>query len=262
MALQTQIQMPPTNNFYTSYNPRYLPTHDPDLEILTTKQEITRTKKDTIKTTQNALRLATLAETTGVEILERLGGQKETLLDAEENLEEADIEMAVAGEKVRKIKRLNRSLWGIIRNPFAMIRRARRVKRIEERRVRLAEMKRERREGVIVPTIQVEEVIQPMEGVEEEVKEEVSTMTALEKRAERMRFQFEADSEDEEIEDEIEKNIEHLHGATIRLKSVGLAINQELEAQSTLVRRIVVQVDRSDDQVALNAHRQGRLRRR
>lgn len=259
MALQTQLQMPPTNTFYTSYNLQYLPNHDPDAEILATKETIRTIKKDTINSTQNALRLATQAESTGIEILERLGGQKETLLDAEENLEEADIEMAVAGEKVKKITRLNRSLWGIFRNPFAMIRRARRIKKIEERRVRLAETKRVRREGVQQPA--VEEVVLPTEGVDEVVEEEL-TMTAPEKRADRTRYQFEADSDDEEVEDEIDQNLEYLHGATLRLKSVGLAINQELEAQSTVVKRIVVQVDSIDDQVALNAHRQDRLRRR
>ncbi|KAE9962697.1 hypothetical protein BLS_010119 [Venturia inaequalis] len=258
MALQTQRA--PTNTFYTSYDARYLPCHDEDAEIQTAKHEIKAIKKSTITSTQNAIRITAQAESTGAEILERLGGQKETLLDVEENLEEAGIEMAVAGEKVRKINRLNRSLWGFIRNPFAMIRRARRLKEIEKRRVRLEEAKRERREGV--KEAEVEEVTPSTEDMEELVKEESMTMTALEKRAERMGFQFEADSDDEEMEDEIDKNIECLYGATLRLKSVGLAINQELEAQSTAVQRIVDQVDRNDDQVALNAHRQERLRRR
>lgn len=259
--------MPPINNFYTSYDTRYLPTHDPDASIQATKHSIKATKKDTITSTQNALRIASQAETIGIETLQRLGGQKETLLDAEENLEEADIEMAIAGEKVRKIKRLNRSLWGIIRNPFAMIRRTRRGKRIEERRVRLVEARRERREGMKMKTpAAVEESTlstpTPIASFEEVMGgEDIMTSSSLQKRAERMRFQFEADSDDEEIENEIDQNIEHLYSATIRLKSVGVAINQELEAQSTLVRRIVVQVDRNDDQVALNAHRQDRLRR-
>lgn len=259
--------MPPTNNFYTSYDTRHIPSYDSDASIQGTKQEIKTIKKETIDSTQNALRIATQAESTGIEILQSLGGQKEKLLDAEENLEEADIEMAIAGEKVRKIKRLNRSLWAVIRNPFAMIRRARRGKRIEERRVRLGEMRRERREATQTHTHTpaVEEITPPTltEVVEEPAEDKATVITSsLPKRAERMRFQFEADSDDEEIENEIEQNIEHLYGATIRLKSVGLAINQELEAQSTLVRRIVVQVDRNDDQVALNAHRQNRLRRR
>ncbi|TID18000.1 Glutamate decarboxylase 4 [Venturia nashicola] len=252
--------MPPRNDFYAAYDTRHLPNHDEDAEIQTTKHEIQTIKKSTISSTQNALRLATQAESAGIEILERLGGQKETLLDAEEKLEEADIEMAVAGEKVRKISRLNRSLWGIIRNPFAMIRRARRIKRIEERRLRLEEAKRGRREGIQRRV--VEEITPSTEDVEELVKDESITITSSQKRAERMRFQFEADSDDEEMEDEIDQSIEHLHGASLRLKNVGLAINQELEAQSTVVRRIVVQVDRNDDQVALNRHRQDGLRRR
>ncbi|QDS77587.1 hypothetical protein FKW77_001709 [Venturia effusa] len=257
MALQTQMR--PTNDFYTTYDTRYLPSHDGDAEIQITKHEIKSIKKDTISSTQNAIRIAAQAESTGIEILERLGGQNEILLDAEENLEEADIQMAVAGEKVRKINRLNRSLWGFIRNPFAMIRRAKRIKRIEERKVRLEEAKRERRVGNQVQLI--EETAPPIEESEEQIEGD-PTMMASRKRAERLKYQFEPDSDDEEVEDEIDKNIEHLHGATIRLKNVGLAINQELESQSTLVRRIVVQVDRNDDQVALNKHRQDRLRRR
>jgi protein transport protein SEC9 len=218
-------------------------------------------KKDTISSTQNAIRIAAQAESTGVDILERLGVQKEKLLDTEENLEEADIQIQVAGEKVRKIKRLNRSLWGIIRNPFAMIRRARRIQRIEERRAQLAEAKRERREGTNIP--QMDHQTPQMESGNDSNKDEpTSAIVPQQQNTKRMRYQFEADSEDEAMEDEIEENIEHLYGATIRLKNVGLAISQELDAQSTLVKRIVVKVDRNEDEVALNSHRQDRLRRK
>lgn len=249
-----------TNSFYTSYDTRELPGFNEDAEIQTTKHEIKKIKKDTVSSTQNAIRIAAQAESTGVDILERLGVQKEKLLDTEENLEEADIEIQVAGEKVRKIKRLNRSLWGIIRNPFAMIRRKRRIQRIEERRVLLAEAKRER--GKVVDILKVEEANPTIEVTEEREKYDSATATQPLKRAERRRYQFEANSDDEEIENEIEENIEHLYGAAIRLKNVGIAIGQELDAQSTLVQRIVVKVDRNEDEVALNSHRQDRLRRK
>jgi hypothetical protein len=260
--------MPTTNNFYATYDHRLLPAYDEDAEIQTTKHEIKTLKKDTVSSTQNAIRIAAQAEATGTDILERLGVQQERLLNAEENVEEADIEMAIAGEKVRKIKRLRRSLWGIFRNPFAMIRRQRRIKKIEERRLRLVEAKRERREGKSVPQIEHQdhsaEAMQDSRNLEpmDETNDELATPPVSRPRNERMRYQFEADSEDEEVEDEIEENLGHLYTATIRLKKVGEAIGQELDSQKMLVNRIVVKVDRNEDQVALNAHRQDRLRKK
>jgi len=254
------LQRPPpiTNSFYTTYDRRLLPEYEDDDDVQTTKNEIKNVKKDTISSTQNAIRIAAQAEATGVDILERLGVQEEKLLNTEENLEEASIEIHLGGEKLRKIKRLKRSLWGsIFRNPFAIIRRARRVQKIEERRLQLANTKRERRDAT--KASKGEHQAHPVELGDLSSRDELTNPSATQQHTERMRYQFEADSEDEEMEKEIEDNTDLLYSATIRLKDIGLAIDHEVNAQNRLANRIRVKIDKAEDDVALNSHRQDRL---
>jgi protein transport protein SEC9 len=78
--------------------------------------------------------------------------------------------------------------------------------------------------------------------------------------AERSKYQFEADSEDEEMENEIENNLDLLHGATSRLKQLGLAMGEEVDAQNRHIDRIGGKVDKVDDEIALNRSRLDRIR--
>jgi hypothetical protein len=78
--------------------------------------------------------------------------------------------------------------------------------------------------------------------------------------AERSKYQFEADSEDEQMEDEIDQNLDLLHGAAGRLKQLGLAMGEEVDAQNNHIERIGGKVDRVDDEIALNRSRLDRIR--
>ena len=78
--------------------------------------------------------------------------------------------------------------------------------------------------------------------------------------AERSKYQFEADSEDEEMENEIDSNLDLLHGAAGRLKQLGLAMGEEVDAQNRHIDRIGGKVDTVDDEIALNRSRLDRLR--
>jgi hypothetical protein len=78
--------------------------------------------------------------------------------------------------------------------------------------------------------------------------------------ADRAKFQFEADSEDEEMEGEIDQNIDLLHGATTRLKNLGLAMGQEVDSQNRHIERIGGKVDKVDDEIALNRNRLDRIK--
>jgi len=83
------------------------------------------------------------------------------------------------------------------------------------------------------------------------------TKTSL---AERSKYQFEADSEDEEMENEIDNNLDLLHGAAGRLKQLGLAMGDEVDAQNRHIERIGGKVDKVDDEIAVNRNRLGRIR--
>lgn len=46
--------------------------------------------------------------------------------------------------------------------------------------------------------------------------------------ADRAKYQFEADSEDDEMENEIDSNLDALHGAAKRLNALGRAMGEEV----------------------------------
>ena len=60
--------------------------------------------------------------------------------------------------------------------------------------------------------------------------------------AERSKYQFEADSEDDEMEDEIDSNLDALHGAAGRLKGLASAMGQEVDTQNKHIARITDKV--------------------
>lgn len=63
--------------------------------------------------------------------------------------------------------------------------------------------------------------------------------------AERSKYQFEADSEDDEMEGEIDSNLDALHGAAGRLKGLAGAMGQEVDTQNKHIARITDKVSLS-----------------
>jgi hypothetical protein len=57
--------------------------------------------------------------------------------------------------------------------------------------------------------------------------------------ADRAKYQFEADSEDDEMENEIDGNLDALHGAAKRLNALGKAMGEEVDTQNSKFHRSV-----------------------
>lgn len=79
------------------------------------------------------------------------------------------------------------------------------------------------------------------------------SMTAADKKsaslAERAKFQFEADSEDDEMENEIDANLDALGGAAARLNGLARATGKEVDEQNRHLERINAKSSRVDDEV-------------
>jgi chromosome segregation ATPase len=69
--------------------------------------------------------------------------------------------------------------------------------------------------------------------------------------ADRAKYQFEADSEDDEMENEIDSNLDALHGAAKRLNGLGRAMGEEVDTQNRHIERIIGKTDKVDDQIAM-----------
>jgi DNA-binding transcriptional regulator WhiA len=73
-------------------------------------------------------------------------------------------------------------------------------------------------------------------------------------------LQFEADSEDEGMEREINNNIDSLYSAAKRLGQLSRKCGEEIEKQSQHIVRITGKADKVADQVALNSANMKQIR--
>ncbi|KAG9620838.1 hypothetical protein KCU64_g20631, partial [Aureobasidium melanogenum] len=78
--------------------------------------------------------------------------------------------------------------------------------------------------------------------------------------ANRAKYQFEADSEDEAMEGEIEENLDIIHRSAKTLHALGNAMGDELDEQNKHINRIIGKTETVDDEIAMNRIKLGRIR--
>lgn len=191
----------------------------------------------------------------GASTLERLGAQGERIHNTERNLDLASVENRIAQEKARELKTLNRSMFAVhVKNPFGS------QKRQEEREANILDTHRKEREArdtsraaAYSTTARQDEFARDLRGQPARTMNKASL-------AERSKYQFEADSEDEDMENEIDNNLDLLHGATGKLKGLATALGREVDEQNRHIDRITGKVDRVDDEIALNRARLDRIK--
>lgn len=208
-------------------------------EVNAVKQEIRFIKQGDVSSTRNALRMAAQAEETGRNTLARLGAQSERILDTEKSLDVAASQGRLAEEKARELKTLNKSMFAVhVSNPFTS--NARRRDR-DEKLLETHRAERNTREGTRQETFQSN---QRMERTFRDIEREANKTTSGQKKdmSERAKYQFEADSEDEAMEDEIDNNLNLLSGAAARLNGLARATGKELEEQNRHLDRIMGKV--------------------
>ena len=208
-------------------------------DIEANKHHIRALKREDVSSTQRALQIAAQAEETGRSTLERLGAQGERLHNTEVNLDLAASHNRVAEERARELKTLNGSMFAVhVSNPFTS---ASRKKARDEDILNKHQTERDRREATRQAAYssqrRVEGAMRDTQAGEQGYKPPKSKNLA-----ERSKYQFEADSEDEGLEDEIDANLDALSGAAGRLNLLARATGQEVEAQNKHLDRIAPKV--------------------
>ncbi|KAL9081716.1 MAG: hypothetical protein Q9159_007093 [Coniocarpon cinnabarinum] len=238
------------------YQDRQLTAEEEEEEDVTsTKDQIRDLKRQDVSSTRNALRLAQQAEETGRATLERLGNQGERIHNTERNLDLASSQNRLAEEKARELKHLNRSMWAMkVDNPFT---KKSRERARDEEIMRISHNERERRDATRAAAWATQnrasETQRDLRG---------SAAGAERKRgnlAERSKYQFEADSEDEAMEDELDQNLDDLGRAVGGLNKLGKAMGKEVDVQIGHIDRITGKTDQVDDQIAMNRARIDRI---
>ncbi|RPA94736.1 hypothetical protein L873DRAFT_1407359 [Choiromyces venosus 120613-1] len=220
-----------------------------EAEVKATKTLIEEKKKKTLYTTERSIATAKDTIDTGMRILGHLGTQGESLANVRENLGKASRQGDRAAEQTRELESLNASMLRIhIKNPM---RSASRAEEEEARILAYNQLEREERDRTREFSYDSKNVVgrafNPTTGrVESKAKSSP---------AERSRYQCEADSEDDALEDKIDANLDQLGALTGQLKGMAMATGKEVDRQNQQIDRIMKKTDRVDDQIALNSNR-------
>lgn len=227
----------------STYQERHLTAEEEEEEeVQAAKQEIRMIKQGDVASTRNALRVAAQAEEVGRNTLARLGAQGERIHDTERSLDVAATQSRIAQEKAKELKTLNRSMFAVhVSNPFTS---AQRRRERDEQIMNTHREERAIREGTRQEAFRTG---QRMDRTFREIEKDNKTAGGKPKRnmTERAKYQFEADSEDEAMEDEIEQNLELLSGAAGRLNGLARATGRELDEQNRHLERIMGKVSLS-----------------
>ncbi|CAI7612582.1 unnamed protein product [Penicillium pancosmium] len=241
-----------------TYQDRQLTAEEEEEEqVQATKQEMRFVKQGDVASTRNALRVAAQAEETGRSTLARLGAQGEMVHGAEKNLDMASVEGRLAQEKARELKTLNGSMFAVhVSNPFTSASRRR------ERDERILNTHREERDQRTGTRNEAYQTNARMDRVFRDIDRDAAKQGKGKKAnvTERAKYQFEADSEDEQMEDEIEQNLDLLGGAAGRLHGLAKATGKELDEQNRHLDRITGKSDYVDDQIAMNRAKLDRIK--
>lgn len=222
------------------YDDRQLTAEEEEEEsINATKQEIRAIKQKDVSATRNALRMGQQAEEVGRDTLARLGVQAEYIHNTERNLDLANNQNKMAEDKARELKTLNRSMFAVhVANPFtAKSRDASRDAAVRERHEdERAQREATRREQFLAHQRMEKNFNELSQGQQNKEEQRQKNL------AERSKYQFEADSEDEEMENEIDSNLYALGGVVNNMRRIAIATGEEVDDQNRRLQSVHAKV--------------------
>ncbi|RLV88940.1 Protein transport protein SEC9 [Spathaspora sp. JA1] len=229
-----------------------------DEEIEAIKQDIRFTKQESVQSTRNTLRMAQEADASGTNTLGMLGSQSERLYNAEQNLLLADTQTKIADEKVKQLHRLNRSIFiPASGNPFNKKARLRQQEeKIKAQKSQEKYLRESHRQEMYASEQRIKEGI-TNNSTSSEVYAKYQGAKDLQAAS---RYQFENDSEDDEMEKEIAGNLDQIGQYAKKLSSMANTMGKEVESQNTRLRKIEEDADRLDINVHMNNTRLSNIR--
>ncbi|RUS21970.1 hypothetical protein BC937DRAFT_90843 [Endogone sp. FLAS-F59071] len=220
-------------------------------EVQGIKQQIGFVKQESLQSTRNAVDKIRQAEDAAGNTLNMLGTQSQQLANIDRNLDTAKEYSDRAADKTNELKQLNRSIFlPVIKNPFT--RKSREQAELNAVARDTAEHSKER-QNIRKAEYESQQRIEQAQKKNERMGSNGSR--APRSQSDRDRYQFEANAEDDAVEDEIDQNLDYLGDATARLKNMALTMNQELDSQNRTLDKVSKKVDPLNERVRLTGHR-------
>ncbi|EMR11739.1 hypothetical protein PNEG_00173 [Pneumocystis murina B123] len=236
-----------SNDEYTPYNLEDSDNEDVDA----IKQEMRFIKQNSLSSTRNAIRTAIHAEEIGRQTLERLGTQSEKIGNTEKHLDLANVTAKMAEEKNKMLNQLNRSVFiPHFSNPW-------------KKQTRLKEREQYIRDQYELEQMERERTKRSDNESNRRIKEVLCKQKAksFEKQTlnDSMRYRFEPDEEDNELENEIDQNLTQLGNITAQLKAIATATQEEILSQNNRLDRISDKGHKLNAEIHVNAERLRRI---
>ncbi|CAO3594057.1 unnamed protein product [Absidia cylindrospora] len=219
---------------------QYREEEEEDEEVGGLKKQIRDIKQESLQSTRNALQKINEAEQSAAQSLNQLGTQSSQIANVNRNIDLAKAHSDRASSQADELKQLNRSIFiPVVKNPFNKGARQRRD--IEKLQANQAEHMEERDN-----IRQFEQESNARIDQASRRNDRVSANAGYRRgrsQADRNRYQFEADEEDDKVEDELDENLDLLGGATARLKNMAMTMNDELDSQNKQLGKLNTKVD-------------------
>ncbi|KAI9020057.1 hypothetical protein CLU79DRAFT_756919 [Phycomyces nitens] len=254
----------PQNKRYDSYNEeddaygssrfgQQQEEDDQEQEISGLKSQIRNVKQESLASTRNALQKIYETEQSAANTMNLLGQQSTQIANVDRNLDLSKAYSDRAASQASELKQLNRSIFiPVVSNPFT--RSSRERKELEARKQDHAEHMNEREE---IRQFEYESQARVESAQRAAQRGQGSNGGYRRGRSEedKKRYQFEADEEDDDLEDELDSNLDLLGDATARLKNMALSMNTELDSQNKQLGRLTSKVDPLSEKLVMTTHK-------
>ncbi|KAI8970211.1 hypothetical protein BDF20DRAFT_838589 [Mycotypha africana] len=225
----------PNNTSKAHDNSAFAEEEDPEVRQI--QQQIRNVKQDSLASTRNALQKINEAEASAVTTMNMLGTQSTQIANINRNMDISKAYTDRASAQAGELKKLNRSIFiPVVKNPFS--RDSKQRKEIEKLHEEHMAERNQIRQFEYDSSARIAETQRL--GSRQTEKEGFRKSRS---RADRNKYQFEADEEDDAIEDEIDQNLDLLSDATSRLKIIATGMNDELTSQNKQLNKLNKKVD-------------------
>ncbi|KAL0083668.1 hypothetical protein J3Q64DRAFT_1641902 [Phycomyces blakesleeanus] len=226
---------------------------DQEQEVSGLKQQIRNVKQESLASTRNALQKIHETEQAAANTMNLLGQQSTQIANVDRNLDLSKAYSDRAAAQASELKQLNRSIFiPVISNPFTKGSRER--KELEARRQDHAEHMNERED---IRQFEYESQAR-VESAQRQAQRGPGSNGGYRRGRsdeDKRRYQFEADEEDDAVEDELDENLDLLGDATSRIKNMALSMRDELDSQNKHLTKVTEKVDPISERLVMTTHK-------
>ncbi|KAK9708706.1 Protein transport protein S9 plasma membrane t-SNARE [Basidiobolus ranarum] len=231
---------------------------DEDSEVLALRQEINRTRDESLASTQNAIRALKQTEDRAQDTLVKLGEQSESINSIRGQLDIADTQADLAAQKTAELKKINGSIFKIsFSNPFGS------KKKKEKELARLqAEhtLQQERKEELRKFDLETKQRVAPATGNRHGARHGYPGPGNSGNPTFGAPSAYTFEGEGEEQERQIDENLGIMSDSLLRLKNMGLNMREEIDLQNQVLDTINQRADEVDQKIHTNQYRLDKIK--